>query len=216
LLSREQLKGLKRTYRDMLVAAVRAQWSAGRITLPAGWDAAELERVLAHVAGIKWNVRIEPPYRHGVGLVLYLARYVSGGPIGKHRIQSFDGQDVTLVVGREAHAPATITLGAADFVQRLLEHVPVPRLRMLRAYGLYATAKRRQLAQCRALVPATAEGAAASVRQSDDACLPRCPQCGKVLEPDELAPPPRVRRASPSARAAPPLAVVPLAVPEAA
>jgi len=206
LLSREQLKQLKRTYRDTLVAAVRAQWSAGRIRLPAGWDAEEMERVLARVAGIKWNVRIEPPYRHGVGLVLYLARYVSGGPIGKDRLQSFDGQAVTLVVGREAHAPATITLSAIDFVQRLLEHVPVPRLRMLRAYGLYAAAKRRQLAQCRALVPATQDGAAASARQSNDNCIPCCPQCGKVLEPHELTPP-HLRRTSPSARAAPLLVV---------
>ena len=210
LLSREQLKQLKRTYRDTVVAALRAQWSAGRITLPAGWDAEEMERVLARVAGIKWNVRIEPPYRHGVGLVLYLARYVSGGPIGKDRLRSFDGQDVTLVVGREAHAPATITLSAADFVQRLLEHVPVPRLRMLRAYGLYAAAKRRQLEQCRALVPATQDGAAARLRQSDEACIPRCPQCGKVLEAHELAAPPQLRRAFPFARGAP------VAVPEVA
>jgi hypothetical protein len=205
LLSREQLKQLKGTYRDTLVAAVRAQWHAGTVRLPAGWTAEAMERVLGRVAGIKWNVRIEPPYRHGVGLVLYLARYVSGGPIGTHRLQSFDGQAVTLVVGREAHAPATVTLSAAEFVQRLLEHVPVPRLRMLRAYGLYTAAKRRQLAQCRALVPATPEGAAASLRQSDDACLPRCPQCGTVLVPHALQAPRRRRRTSPSARAAPSL-----------
>ena len=167
-----------------------------------------MERVAQHLERIKWNVRIEPPYRHGVGLVLYLARYVCGGPIGKGCIQGFDGTALNVVVGREATHPSTIRLSAEDFVQRLLEHVPVPRLRMLRSCGLYAATKRRQLELSRTVVAPTEEGAAASARRSDEACLPRCPQCGKRLEAHDPAPPRRRQPTFERTRAAPLAALV--------
>jgi ribosomal protein L32 len=203
LLSREQLRELKERYRRSFLRAVLGEHASGRLRLPPGWGPAELERVVRQLEGIKWNVRIEPPYRHGVGLVLYLARYVCGAPVGKNRLQDFDGEAVTVVVGREATRPATIELSAEEFVQRLLEHVPVPGLRMLRSCGLYAANKRRQLALSRTLVVPTAAGTAASMRQSDEACLQHCPQCGKQLQAHDTAPPRRRPPTLERTRAAP-------------
>ena len=42
-----------------------------------------------------------------------------------------------------------ISLSVTDFVQRWLLHVPPPGFQVVRAYGLYAPAKRETLAQCR-------------------------------------------------------------------
>ena len=87
-------------------------------------------------------MRAEPPYEHGTGLVMYLARYVCGGAIGDRRLVAFDGERVTFVVGREPHDPTTVP--AADFVRRLREHIPQPGQRLTRAYGLYASRHRTQ------------------------------------------------------------------------
>ena len=119
-----------------------------------------MERSLRQAARRKWNIRIEPPYRHGMGVVAYLARYVCGGPLGNSRLRSFDkpagatpakadGQQVTFVVDREQKDPATITLSANEFIRRILERIPMPGLRLVRAYGLYASSRCAELERCR-------------------------------------------------------------------
>lgn len=52
--------------------------------------------MLVQAAHQQWNIRIAERYRHGRGVVKYLARYVRGGPIKDHRLVSFDGRQVTV------------------------------------------------------------------------------------------------------------------------
>ena len=78
----------------------------------------------------KWNVRIMERYRHGAGVVTYLARYLRGGPIKNARLVAFDGARVTFLHRTRQEgtaAPQRITLPVADFLQRWLLHVPYPR-----------------------------------------------------------------------------------------
>jgi hypothetical protein len=49
-----------------------------------------------------WHVRIEPPYAHGRGLVVYLARYLRGGPIKNHRLLACAGGRVRFTA-KEPH-----------------------------------------------------------------------------------------------------------------
>ena len=92
----------------------------------------------------KWNVRIMERYRHGAGVVTYLARYLRGGPIKNARLVAWDGARVTFTCrarqeeadGGASSAPR-MTLPVADFLQRWLLHVPVPQTRVVRSYGLY-------------------------------------------------------------------------------
>ena len=111
---------------------------------------------LGYPTQTKWNVRIMERYRHGTGVVTYLARYLRGGPIKNARLVAWDGARVTFLhrarreeaEGRSA-SPQRITLAVDDFLQRWLQHVPMPQTRVVRSYGLYQPAQTAALALCR-------------------------------------------------------------------
>jgi hypothetical protein len=173
---------MRKMFRGKLLGAVERSWRAGKLNLPPGWDAPRMEQTLKQAARKKWNIRIEPPYKHGQGVVAYLARYVCGGPLGDSRLKSFDNDEVTFVVGREQKDPATIMLSSAEFVRRILEHIPIPGLRMVRAYGLYASSRRAELALCRQQLPAPSSPSdpdADFFEQNLE--IDCCPVCGKRL-----------------------------------
>lgn len=112
--------------------------------LQASWAAYVATRqVLVEAARQKWNIRIAERYRHGRGVVKYRARYVRGGPIKDHRLVAFDGEQVTFRYGnqRERDArgkpqQAELTLSVAEFLRRWSEHVPLPGVHTVRAWGL--------------------------------------------------------------------------------
>jgi putative transposase len=115
-----------------------------------------LNRV-GHPTQTKWNVRLMERYRHGAGVVTYLARYLRGGPIKNARLMAWDGDCVTCTCRArpeegDGGSPAAqrLTLSVADFLQRWLLHVPVPQTRVVRAYGLSHPTQADALDICRA------------------------------------------------------------------
>ena len=149
---------------------------------------------LGHPAKTPWNVRIMECYRHGAGVVTYLARYLRGGPIKNARLVAYDGERVTFLhrAGQQETAagtasPQRMTLSVADFLQRWLLHVPVPQTRVVRCYGLYQSTHAEALASCRAalgqppvVVPTRLDWQTVCA-QRGDAHPERCPACGQVL-----------------------------------
>ena len=76
----------------------------------------------------------------------YLARYVRGGPIKDHRLISFDGQYVTFRYGNHRDLDAAgkpqqaeLRLSVVEFLRRWSDHVPLPGVHLVRAWGLYAS-----------------------------------------------------------------------------
>jgi hypothetical protein len=133
-------------------------------------------------------------YRHGAGVVTYLARYLRGGPIKNARLMAWDGERVTFTYRarqEEADAgptsPPRMALPVADFLQRWLLHVPVPQTRVVRSYGLYHPTQAEALAVCRtALGQAPVETPVALTWQTVCASRgevhpERCPTCGQLL-----------------------------------
>ena len=105
---------------------------------------------------VKWNVHIRERYTHGEGVAHYLARYLRGGPIGNSRLLPAPAGKVSFKyynnhdkdeAGRGK--PDIMTLPADQFLQRLLLHVPPPRMQTVRGYGLYANTKAEVLDRCR-------------------------------------------------------------------
>jgi hypothetical protein len=133
-------------------------------------------------------------YRHGTGVVTYLARYLRGGPIKNARLVAYDGDRVTFTYRarqEEADAgpasPQQMTLPVADFLQRWLLHVPVPQTRGVRSYGLYHPSHAAVLAVCRAELGQPLLEAPAALdwqtvcAQRGEAHPERCPTCGQRL-----------------------------------
>ena len=133
-------------------------------------------------------------YRHGAGVVTYLARYLRGGPLKNARLVAYDGERVTFTYRarqEEADAgpasPHQMTLPVADFLQRWLLHVPVPQTRVVRGYGLYHQTHAEALAVCRTALgqppvePPPALDWQTVCAQRGEAHPERCPTCGQRL-----------------------------------
>ena len=133
-------------------------------------------------------------YRHGAGVVTYLARYLRGGPIKNARLVAWDGDRVPFTCRARQEeadggspAPQRMTLPVADFLQRLLLHVPVPQTRVVRCYGLYHPTHAAALTVCRAALgqppvemPVRLDWQSACA-QRGDLHPERCPTCGQRL-----------------------------------
>src|SRR5262249_39996355 len=156
---------------------------------------------LGHPRKTKWNVHIRERYRHGAGVVTYLARYLRGGPLKNARLVAYDGARVTFTCRpRQEEADGTnpaaprLTLSVADFLQRWLLHVPAPQTRVVRSYGLYHPPQADALAICRAALgqpPVEAPPALdwQTVCAQRGAMHPeRCPTCGQLLVCTEVIP----------------------------
>jgi Putative transposase len=102
-----------------------------------------------------WNVHIRERYPHGHGVLIYLARYLRGGPIAPQRLVSCDGQQVVFpyeerakLNGGQPHQ-RTMRLPLEQFLGRWLLHVPPARAVPVRCWGLYAHTQGEELARCR-------------------------------------------------------------------
>jgi len=184
-------------FRGKLLAAIRQAFARGALVLPAPMQPQQFVNLLnrlGHPTKTRWNVRIMERYRHGAGVVTYLARYLRGGPIKNTRLVAYDGACVTFTyrarqeeADAELASPPQMTLPVADFLQRWLLHVPVPQTRVVRSYGLYHPSHAPALAVCRAAldqpsleVPAALDWQTVCA-QRGDAHPERCPTCGQRL-----------------------------------
>jgi hypothetical protein len=149
---------------------------------------------LGHPRKTKWNVHIRERYRHGAGVVTYLARYLRGGPIKNARLVAYDGDRVTLTCRprqeeADGASPAVprLTFSVADFLQWWLLPVPVPQTRVVRSCGLYHPTQADALAICRAALgqPPVAAPVALDWQtvcaERGDLHPERCPMCGQLL-----------------------------------
>jgi hypothetical protein len=167
---------------------------------------------LGHPKKTLWNVRIMERYRHGAGVVTSLAPSLRGGPIKNARLVAWDGECVTFLHRARHEEPhrgdaarQRMRLPVADFLQRCLQHVPVPQTRVVRCDGLSHHTHPEALARCRVhlgqppvAVPAPL-GWQTACAQRGDAHPERCPAGGQMRVCTEGIPrggaPPSVRAA---------------------
>src|SRR5919202_513054 len=184
-------------FRGKMLEAIRQTFARGALALPEPMRPQQLLNLLnrlGHPTKTTWNVRIMERYRHGTGVVTYLARYLRGGPLKNARLVAYDGACVTFTYRarqEEADAgpasPPRMTLPVAEFLQRWLLHVPVPQTRAVRCYGLYHPTQTAALALCRAtlgqppvVVPVELDWQTVCA-QRGEAHPERCPTCGQRL-----------------------------------
>ena len=141
-------------FRGKLLAAIRRALRQGQLQLPEGRRPQPCANLLNKLGRQKWNVHIRERYPHGEGVLIYLARYLRGGPLSNQRLVSCEQGEVGCryrVNGEGAARPrcGLLTLSIAEFIRRYVLHVPPPGSRVVRSYGLYAPTVRGALAACR-------------------------------------------------------------------
>lgn len=69
----------------------------------------------------------------------YLGRYMARPALAEHKITSYDGQGVTFwYESHEEKRRVYRRLEAREFIERLIDHIPLKGFKMVRHYGLYA------------------------------------------------------------------------------
>lgn len=175
-------------YRGRFVVALRKALRAGKLALPEDTTMAMQQQVFDRLMHQKWNVRIQPPYHHGNGVMKYLSRYVKGGPISNQRILSMDDSQVRFKYRDHRDQQQKIQqLSTTHFIERILDHIAEPKQHVIRHYGLYGHQARAKRNRCRVLLEHSPEQEPRVLTWNDlidqhpDSTWGKCQQCGQRL-----------------------------------
>jgi hypothetical protein len=184
---------VKALYKGKLLARLWEAVKAEALTLPPTLSEMGAKKVLRQLGKKTWNVRLQERYPHGKGVMLYLARYVKGGPLANSRIQSADAHHVTFrYKDHRDRQHKVMQLTTDHFIERLLWHVPEKGQHLIRHYGLYGHHAKDQRQRCRAELGQGPEPQTVKPLdwqqfwdQLQNSQMGRCSTCGKPLRRGE-------------------------------
>lgn len=175
-------------YRGKFLAALWKSLENDELSIPPNMSIASLQSEFKRLGKKKWNVRIQPPYQHGRGVVKYLSRYVKGGPINNNRIVSNANNEICFSYKDHNDGKKKQQILKTDeFISRVLEHVAEPHQHTIRYGGLYGLRAREKRDQCRAMLGQAAEKDAEPLtwidylKKQEDPIEVVCTHCGKPL-----------------------------------
>lgn len=163
----------------------------GRLSLPPDLDRHRALKLMKRAGRQEWIVDRRDRYDHGAGVATYLARYMRGGPLKNHQLIAADDQHVRFRYVRDKsrkRKSATLELSIDEFFRRLFEHVPVPGMHLVRAFGLFHPRYRDTLKRLHDQLGASPRSSATDA----GARAEHCGECGapfirRPLRPSELA-----------------------------
>jgi len=172
---------VKSLFRGKLQSMIKTALINGDLVLP---DDCNLNRLLCcHRSLYKkpWSVRIQEKYDHGKGVVLYLARYMKGGPINPRQIISCGDKIKFHYKDHRDQKMKALTLKIDEFMRRILWHVPETGVHVVRHFGLYASKNQKKRNLCRQVVGGLIETGALAGQCLEDAVNWCCKVCNEPL-----------------------------------
>lgn len=142
---------VRKKFRGKYLAALREAHREGELQLPLGMSDPQLANLLNKLGRkVKWNVHIRERYAQGEGVMIYLSRYVKGGPINNTQLRRSPDDRITFQYSdHRDRRIKPLSLSPARFIRRLLWHIPESGQHTIRYYGLYGHQKRELRNQCR-------------------------------------------------------------------
>ena len=127
-------------YRGKVQAALYRALQDKILKLPPDLNLAQFFKLYRAVNQKQWSVRIEERYEHGKGVMLYLSRYLKGGPLNPKQLTYQGKQGFSLCyLDHRDHRKKQLNLSVHELLKRLLTHVPPVGVHTVRHYGLYST-----------------------------------------------------------------------------
>ncbi|MGQ7846707.1 IS91 family transposase [Granulosicoccus sp. 3-233] len=177
LLPGRQVKAL---YRGRFQARILDAFKTRELKLPPDHGKREFYTLYKATYRKSWCVRIEEQYAHGNGVLVYLSRYLKGGPLHPSQIVRCDDDAIGFrYKDHRDKRMKVLTVKPKEFIRRLLQHVPEPGQHMVRHYGLYAGAAKHKRALCREHLGGLLESIGPDKAKAESRLL--CGTCGESL-----------------------------------
>jgi hypothetical protein len=189
---------VKALFRGKFLSSLDRRLAAGDLRLPTDCSPAQARGLINRLGRIKWHVWLARRYEHGEGVLLYLARYLRGGPLRDSQLIQVSRERVVFRYQPNSAPPTTLSLSPDAWLQRYLEHAPVTGQHALRRYGLYATAARATCQRARDRLPPPTGRVPRQITAAPRP-MPCCPRCAQPLRFAQRLPP----QLSPTQRAPP-------------
>lgn len=162
---------------DLLMKAV----SEGTLDFPPDHTQQSVIKTIKSLYEKSWSVRIEKPYPYGDGVLHYLSRYISGGPLKAQQIQSAGARHI--IFSYKDHRSGTVKplkLKRDEFIRRIFLHVMPANTHTVRHYGLYSSAS-QGLKLAKEQLPEQAQPEGMKKVASHEKSQVKCPCCGKEM-----------------------------------
>src|ERR1039458_6855786 len=189
------VKVLSTRFRRLFLAALAQAHAAGQLQffgdLQPLHDPPAFARYLAPLQHKKWVVYAKAPFGGPQHVLEYLGRYTHRVAISNRRLLALENGQVSFEWKdyRDANRVKVMTVPAAEFIRRFIQHVLPAGLQRIRYYGFLANCHRAaKLALCRQLLatasslllpqPANCRDLLAALTSTN---LRLCPQCGKAI-----------------------------------
>ena len=197
------VKVLSARFRRLFLQALAKAYANGELLffgdLVPLCDPTAFGRYLAPLQYKKWVVYAKAPFGGPQHVLEYLGRYTHRVAISNRRLLALQNGQVSFEWKdyRDAAKSKVMTVPAAEFIRRFLQHVVPPGLQRIRYYGFLANCHRQaKLTLCRQLLatacsqllpqPADCRDFLAALFRTN---LRLCPQCGKAILIRLLFPP---------------------------
>jgi hypothetical protein len=143
------VRAVMAVFRGKMLAYVDKAVDGGKIKLPETMSLQRWRNLRNKLGRVKWNVNIRKRYEYGTGVLKYLSRYIRGGAISNKRIVSVSDGNVSFRYRVGEKKGNMMRLPVNEFMKRYFLHVPEPKTKVVRYYGLYAPTAKEELSQCR-------------------------------------------------------------------
>ncbi len=175
------IRVVKTLFRGKLQSFIKTAIVNGAIHIPANESLNTVLRYHQTLYKKQWSVRIQEKYDHGKGVVLYLARYMKGGPINPKQIISCGDKIKFVYTDHRDHKTKVLALTINEFMRRLLWHVPETGIHVVRHFGLYASKSMRKRDICRKVIGGLMESDRKAGKPPKDKIDWCCKVCGERL-----------------------------------
>ncbi len=171
---------MKALYRGKFQSMLMEAFESGDLVLPGDLDKHQFKVLYKTAYKKTWCVHVEERYEHGKGVMLYLARYLKGGPLNPKQITRCDSKSVSFnYKDHRTQRIEQLELKREDFFKRLLTHVPAEGKHTVRFYGLYSTASKNRRERCIKELGNIEDDRNTPVLSIKD-MLPYCSKCGSL------------------------------------
>jgi hypothetical protein len=181
------VKVLSRVFRGKFIAALRRAYRGKKLRfhspIAALGQPKPYASFLRTVFRRDWVVYAKPAFGGPTQVLRYLARYTHRVAISNHRLLAFDGERVTFRWRDYAHGnkQRKMTLSAAEFLRRFVQHILPRGFVRVRQYGFLANRCRTDnLTLGRQLLATTPKPQSSCAITSTAAW--RCPHCGATMQ----------------------------------